>query len=87
VSFSNNVATRRNNWGRLAFGISRAGKIYLPTEPAPQPTALPGDDNGAAAASTLPAAASPSAAGQFPAMKKDEGRMQKVAKLGLRYER
>lgn len=45
------------------------------SEPAPQPTALPGDDSGVAAASTLPASVSPSDAGQS------------RAKLGLRYER
>lgn len=45
------------------------------SEPAPQPPALPDANNGAAAASTLPAAAASPAVGQS------------RAKLGLRYER
>lgn len=86
MKFRPSIASRARdvawNWkrGRDSQGRpfrSLAGKAYLPSEPAPQPTALPGDDTGAAAASNIPAPTSPSAAGQSPT----------VAKLGLRYER
>jgi len=49
------------------IGRTIAGKIVLPSASASQPPALPGDDNGAAAASKLPASASPSDAGHSPA--------------------
>lgn len=86
MKFRPTIASRARdvayNWkrGRDSRGVpfrSLTGKAYLPSEPAPQPTALPGDDTGVAAASKIPEAASPSAEGQSP----------KVAKLGLRYER
>jgi hypothetical protein len=69
MSFGNNIAARGglHGWirgnGANRGGISRAGKIYLPSEPAHQPTELPGANNGVSAASTFPAAAAPSAVG------------------------
>ncbi len=73
---SYNFSTRRyeNSLLRAArfFGQSKPSSS---PKPAKQPSTLPGDNNGAVFGSKLPAAASPSAAGQS------------RAKLGLRYER
>lgn len=60
------MTLRENIRRALRIGRTFAGKIVLPSEPATKPTALPGDANGAAAASTLPASASPSDAGHSP---------------------